>query len=61
MRHDGQEFLFVRTGVVRLLTGFYARLDLKRGDSGACDAAMERTVNSPFEDDATILWLTAPT
>jgi hypothetical protein len=47
--------------VVWLLTEFYARVDMNRGDSGACDAAMGRTVNSPFEDDATILWLTAPT
>lgn len=61
VRHDGQEFLYALTGVVWLLTEFYARLDLKRGDSAACDAAMGRTVISLSEDDATILWLTAPT
>lgn len=31
VRHDGEEFLFVLTGIVRLYTEFYEPVDLKRG------------------------------
>jgi transcriptional regulator with XRE-family HTH domain len=59
VRHDGEEFLYVLTGVVRLLTEFYAPVDLKRGDSAYYDASMGHNVISLSEDDATILWVTS--
>ena len=59
VRHDGEEFLYVLTGVVRLLTEFYAPVDLKRGDSAYYDASMGHNVISVSEDDATILWVTS--
>jgi transcriptional regulator with XRE-family HTH domain len=59
VRHDGEEFLYVLTGVVHLLTEFYAPVELKRGDSAYYDAAMGHNVISVSEDDATILWVTS--
>lgn len=59
VRHDGEEFLYVLTGVVHLLTEFYAPVELKRGDSAYYDAAMGHNVISVSEDDAMILWVTS--
>jgi transcriptional regulator with XRE-family HTH domain len=59
VRHDGEEFLYVLTGVVQLLTEFYAPVELRRGDSAYYDAAMGHNVISVSEDDATILWVTS--
>ncbi|MCU4651910.1 XRE family transcriptional regulator [Roseibacterium sp. SDUM158016] len=59
VRHDGEEFLYVLTGRVRLFTEFYAPVDLGRGDSTYYDAAMGHNVVSISEDDATILWVTS--
>ncbi|MEL7345361.1 MAG: XRE family transcriptional regulator [Pseudomonadota bacterium] len=59
VRHDGEEFLFVLTGVVRLYTEFYEPIDLKRNDSAYYDATMGHNVVSLSEDDATILWVTS--
>lgn len=59
VRHDGEEFLFVLTGVVRLYTEFYESVDLRRGDSAYYDAAMGHNVVSLSEEDATILWVTS--
>jgi transcriptional regulator with XRE-family HTH domain len=59
VRHDGEEFLFVLTGVVRLYTEFYEPVDLRRGDSAYYDAAMGHNVVSLSEEDATILWVTS--
>lgn len=59
VRHDGEEFLLVLTGVVRLYTEFYAPQDLRRGDSAYYDAAMGHNVISLSEEDATILWVTS--
>ncbi len=59
VRHDGEEFLYVLTGVVRLYTEFYEPVDLRRGDSAYYDAAMGHNVVSLSEDDATILWVTS--
>lgn len=61
VRHDGEEFLFVLTGVVRLYTEFYEAVDLRRGDSAYYDASMGHNVISLSEDDATILWVTSLT
>ena len=59
VRHDGEEFLFVLTGVVRLYTEFYEPVDLRRGDSAYYDASMGHNVISLSEDDATLLWVTS--
>ncbi len=59
VRHDGEEFLYVLTGVIRLYTEFYEPLDMRRGDSAYYDAAMGHNVISLSEEDATILWVTS--
>lgn len=59
VRHDGEEFLYVLTGQIRLFTEFYEAVDLKRGDSAYYDAAMGHNVVSMSQEDATILWVTS--
>lgn len=59
VRHDGEEFLYVLTGVIRLYTEFYEPVDLRRGDSAYYDASMGHNVISISEEDATILWVTS--
>ena len=59
VRHDGEEFLYVLTGVVKLFTEFYEPLELRRGDSAYYDATMGHNVISTSEEDATILWITS--
>lgn len=59
VRHDGEEFLYVLTGIVQLYTEFYAPVELRRGDSAYYDAAMGHNVVSVSEEDATILWVTS--
>ena len=59
VRHDGEEFLLVLTGIVRLYTEFYEPVDLRRGDSAYYDATMGHNVISISEEDATILWVTS--
>lgn len=59
VRHDGEEFLYVLTGVVRLFSEFYEPVDLRRGDSAYYDATMGHNVVSLSDEDATILWVTS--
>jgi transcriptional regulator with XRE-family HTH domain len=59
VRHEGEEFLYVLTGVIRLFTEFYEPVDLRRGDSAYYDATMGHNVISLSEEDATILWVTS--
>ncbi|MBM7069687.1 helix-turn-helix domain-containing protein [Actibacterium sp. 188UL27-1] len=59
IRHDGEEFLYVLTGIVRLYTEFYQPVELKRGDSAYYDGTMGHNVISISQDDATILWVTS--
>ena len=59
VRHDGEEFLLVLTGTIRLLTEFYEPVDMRRGDSAYYDASMGHNVVSTSPEDATILWVTA--
>lgn len=59
VRHDGEEFLYVITGVIKLFTEFYEPLEMRRGDSAYYDATMGHNVISTSEDDATILWITS--
>ena len=59
VRHDGEEFLYVLTGLVKLFTEFYEPLEMRRGDSAYYDATMGHNVISTSEEDATILWITS--
>lgn len=59
VRHDGEEFLYVLTGVIRLYTEFYEPVELRRGDSAYYDASMGHNVISVSDEDATILWVTS--
>ncbi len=59
VRHEGEEFMLVLTGVVRLYTEFYESADLKRGDSAYYDASMGHNLISLSEEDATVLWVTS--
>ncbi|MFA3915531.1 helix-turn-helix domain-containing protein [Ruegeria hyattellae] len=59
VRHDGEELLYVLTGVVRLYTEFYEPVEMRRGDSAYYDATMGHNVVSVSEEDATILWVTS--
>ncbi len=59
VRHDGEEFLYVLTGIVCLYTEFYDPVELRRGDSAYYDAAMGHNLVSISDDDATILWVTS--
>ncbi len=61
VRHDGEEFLYVLTGRVRLYSEFYEPVELSRGDSAYYDAAMGHNVVSVSAEDATILWVTSLT
>lgn len=61
VRHDGEEFLFVLTGVITLYTEFYEPIEMRRGDSAYYDGAMGHNVVSVSDDDATILWVTSLT
>ncbi|MGB0960476.1 MAG: helix-turn-helix domain-containing protein [Halocynthiibacter sp.] len=59
VRHDGEEFLYVLTGKVRLFTEFYEPVDMKRGDNAYYDATMGHNVISISDEDAEILWVTS--
>ncbi|MCJ7871967.1 XRE family transcriptional regulator [Marinovum sp. 2_MG-2023] len=61
IRHDGEEFLYVLTGVIKLFTEFYEPIEMRRGDSAYYDATMGHNVISTSQDDATILWVTSLT
>lgn len=59
VRHDGEEFLYVLTGIVRLYTEFYEPVDLRRGDSAYYDATQGHNLISISPEDATVLWVTS--
>ena len=59
VRHDGEEFLYVLTGVISSITEFYEPIEMRRGDSAYYDASMGHNIVSVSEDDATILWVTS--
>lgn len=59
VRHDGEEFLYVLTGVIKLYTEFYEPVEMRRGDSAYYDATMGHNVISLSPEDATILWVTS--
>lgn len=59
VRHDGEEFLLVLSGDVKLFTEFYEPVVLSEGDSVYYDANMGHMLTSVSEQDAVILWVTA--
>ena len=59
VRHDGEEFLYVLTGVVKLFTEFYEPVEMRRGDSAYYDASMGHNVISMSAEDAEVLWVTS--
>ncbi|MBL4811852.1 MAG: helix-turn-helix transcriptional regulator [Rhodobacteraceae bacterium] len=59
VRHDGEEFLYILTGTVRLYTEFYEPAELARGDSAYYDATMGHNLISTSVEDAMILWVTS--
>ncbi len=59
VRHDGEEFLYVLTGVITLYTEFYEPVEMRRGDSAYYDATMGHNVISVSDEDASILWVTS--
>lgn len=59
VRHDGEEFLYVLTGIAVLYTEFYEPVELRRGDSAYYDATMGHNVLSISQEDANILWVTS--
>jgi len=61
VRHDGEEFLYVLTGVIQLYTEFYEPVTMRRGDSAYYDATMGHNVISVSDEDAMILWVTSLT
>lgn len=61
VRHDGEEFLYILTGMVRLITEFYEPIEMRRGDSAYYDASMGHNLVTVSQDDATILWVTSLT
>lgn len=59
VRHGGEEFMLVLSGVVRFYTEFYEPVEMARGDSAYYDGSMGHCVVSVSQDDALILWVTA--
>ncbi len=59
VRHDGEEFLYVLTGIIQFFTEFYEPVELRRGDSAYYDASMGHNVVSTSQEDAVILWVTS--
>ena len=59
VRHRGEEFLYVLTGVIQLHTEFRQPIEMRRGDSAYFDAAMGHKVISLSDEDATVLWVTS--
>lgn len=59
VRHDGEEFLYVLTGAVRLYTEFYEPVEMRRGDTAYYDASMGHNLISISDEDALVLWITS--
>lgn len=56
-RHEGEEFFYVLSGTVQLLTELYTPLILHAGDSCYFDSNMGHACLSAGEEDAQILWV----
>ncbi len=56
-RHEGEEFVYVLAGRVRLYSEFYEPVDMGPGDSWYVDSRMGHRVISLGENDAEVLWV----
>ncbi|WP_285295043.1 helix-turn-helix domain-containing protein [Aureimonas altamirensis] len=57
VRHAGEEFVYVLSGRVRILTELYEPLTLDVGDSCYFDSAMAHVLVSDGPGNATVLWV----
>ncbi len=57
VRHDGEEFIFVLSGTVKIFTEFYTEEILEPGDSIYFDSRMGHACVSVGEETAEILWI----
>jgi transcriptional regulator with XRE-family HTH domain len=57
VRHDGDEFVYVLSGKVAILTDIYEPLYLEVGDSCYFDSSMGHTLVAAGDTDAVILWV----
>jgi transcriptional regulator with XRE-family HTH domain len=57
IRHDGEEFIYVLSGMVELHTDIYEPLRLDAGDSCYFDSTMGHACLSVGNQDAVILWV----
>lgn len=55
--HEGEEFVFVMSGAIRLFTEHYEPLDLAPGDSVYFDSRAGHALISTSDEDADILWV----
>lgn len=60
IRHDGEEFLIVIEGKIEFYSEFYEPVTLDVGDSVYYDSSMGHACISLSEQDALILWVSAP-
>lgn len=60
IRHDGEEFLLVLSGEITFFSEYYEPVNLNQGDCVYYDANMGHMLVSISEQDALILWVTAP-
>ena len=59
VRHDGEEFVLVLSGMVELHSEYYEPVTLAAGDSAYFDSAMGHALISLSETDAEVLWVTS--
>lgn len=57
VRHQGEEFVCVLSGRVKVFTEFYEPVELAEGDSTYFDSKMGHAIISLSEEDAEILWV----
>ncbi len=58
-RHDGEEFIYVLSGVVELHTDHYEPTRLEAGDSCYFDSTIGHACTSVGETEAEILWISS--
>lgn len=59
VRHEGEEFLYVLSGVVGFFSEYYEYTEMRRGDSAYYDATMGHNLVSVSPEDAQVLWVTS--
>ena len=59
IRHEGEEFLYVLSGIVGFYTEHYEMTEMRRGDSAYYDASMGHNLVSLSPEDAEVIWVTS--